>query len=280
MALASLIPPSIARNLPAMVRNELGNLPAQRQEEFIEEFKRKSKSIAVTYLLWLLLGWHYIYLRKWAVQFLYWLTLGGVFIWTFIDLFRIPGMVRDYNKDVATDVLRNLKAISGSAPVYGVIGPDPSSNWPVSTVPIADPRTLSPSDSAPTRLDSYALDKGAAQGQTLIDLPGAFLHRSGAEKGMRISIQGYPTSQGSETTIGRESIQGDRRFAHILLRHPTVSRKQAQLLYQYRQYYLTNLSGTNPTRVNGKVLNTNETVVLSPGDIVQFGEIDLQFVLL
>jgi hypothetical protein len=33
--------------------------------------------------------------------------------WCFIDLFRMPGMVRDYNKDIAMDVFRDLKVVSG-----------------------------------------------------------------------------------------------------------------------------------------------------------------------
>ena len=113
MERANLIPPSIANNLPAMVRNELVKLPAQKQEEFVEEYRRKAKSVGIAYLLWLLLGWHYVYLRKWGIQILFWLTAGGLFTWWLIDAFRIPGMIRDYNKDVAVDVLRNLKAISG-----------------------------------------------------------------------------------------------------------------------------------------------------------------------
>lgn len=28
------------------------------------------------------------------------------------DLFRIPGMIREYNKDVSLEVMRNLKAVS------------------------------------------------------------------------------------------------------------------------------------------------------------------------
>ena len=112
MAEGLLIPKSMQDNLPAMVRNELANLSAQKQEEFVEEFRRKSKKPGVCYIVWFLLGWHYIYLGKWGIQFLYWLTGAGLFIWAIVDLFRIPGMVRNYNKDVATDILRNLKAIS------------------------------------------------------------------------------------------------------------------------------------------------------------------------
>jgi len=106
------IPSSISDNLPLMARNELSKLSAFKQEEFLEEYKRKAKSSGVAYVLWFLLGWHYVYLRGWGIQFLFWLTLGGLWIWWFIDLFRIPGMVREYNKNVALDVLRDLKVIS------------------------------------------------------------------------------------------------------------------------------------------------------------------------
>ncbi len=107
------IPTSVADNLPTMVYNELSKLSVRKQEEFAEEYKRKAKSIGVAYTLWLLIGWHYIYLRKWGIQILFWLTGGGLFIWWLVDLFRIRGMIRDYNKDIAMDVLKSSKAISG-----------------------------------------------------------------------------------------------------------------------------------------------------------------------
>ena len=107
-----LVPESITNNLPTMVKNELLKLPVQKQEEFIEEYKRKAKSISIAYIFWLLLGAHYIYLRRWGTQILFWLTWGGFFIWWLIDVFRIPGMIKNYNKDISIDVLRNLKAIS------------------------------------------------------------------------------------------------------------------------------------------------------------------------
>jgi len=108
-----LIPDSIANNLPAMVRNELVKLTPQKQEEFVEEYRRKAKSAGTAYLLWFLLRCHYGYLGKWGIQILFWLTFGGLFVWYLIDLIRIPGMIRNHNKDVSVDVLRNLKALAG-----------------------------------------------------------------------------------------------------------------------------------------------------------------------
>lgn len=104
---------SIADCLPSMVKNELAKLPAQKQEEFVEEYKRKAKSVGIAYLfLIFILAMHYGYLRKWGLQIVFWLTGGGFFIWWLIDLFRLAGLVKNYNKDVATDTMRNLKAMS------------------------------------------------------------------------------------------------------------------------------------------------------------------------
>jgi hypothetical protein len=107
------IPNSIADDLPAMVRNELARMNAQRQEEFVEEYKRKNKSLGFAYLFLLIVfSLHYGYLRKWGLQIVFWITGGGFLIWWFIDIFRLPGLVKNYNKDIATDVMRNLKVIS------------------------------------------------------------------------------------------------------------------------------------------------------------------------
>jgi hypothetical protein len=108
-----LIPASITDNLPSMVREGLSRLSISRQEQFIEEYRRKTKSTGIAYLLWFLLSLHYVYLGKWGLTLLMWITLGGFFIWWFIDVFRIPSMVRNHNKDASIDILRTMKAIEG-----------------------------------------------------------------------------------------------------------------------------------------------------------------------
>lgn len=104
---------SISDDLPAMVRNELDSLPAQKQEKFFEEYRRRAKSSGPAYVLCVLVGGHYFYLGKWGVQILFWLTVGGLLVWWLVDLFRIPAMIRDHNRDVAVDVLKDLKAAAG-----------------------------------------------------------------------------------------------------------------------------------------------------------------------
>lgn len=88
-------------------------MSAQKQEEFVEEFDRKTKSTLVAYLMMIfIIGTHYAYLKKWGLQLAFWFSAYGLGIWWIIDLFRVPGLIKDYNKDVASDIMRNLKAIS------------------------------------------------------------------------------------------------------------------------------------------------------------------------
>ena len=103
---------SILARLPLIVRDEVPKLPLMQQQAFLEEFRRRSKNVAVAYILWFLLGCHYAYLGRWPLQLLYWVTLGGFLIWALIDLGRIPTMVMNKNNDVALAVLKDLKAVS------------------------------------------------------------------------------------------------------------------------------------------------------------------------
>ena len=96
--------------LPAMVTNQLRELSDERHAEFLEEYKRRCKSTGIAYLLWFI-GCHYAYVRKWGILALFWLTAGGMSLWAFIDLFRIPGIVRDCNRDVAIAVLKDLRSV-------------------------------------------------------------------------------------------------------------------------------------------------------------------------
>lgn len=107
-----LIPESVAQSLPSMVRHSLMRLPAERQQEFLEAYTRRKKSLALAYVLWFCLGWHYAYLGKWGLQVLFWITLGGFLLWWLVDAVRLPGLITRYNEDVATAVMRDLAIMS------------------------------------------------------------------------------------------------------------------------------------------------------------------------
>ena len=58
----------------------------------------------LAYLLWFFFAAHYIYLGKWPLTPLMWVILFFVvgIIWRVIDLFRMPGMVGNHNRELAT----------------------------------------------------------------------------------------------------------------------------------------------------------------------------------
>ena len=110
-----MVPKSVEKYLPSMVRTELGKFSPSNQEAFLEEFRRKSKGLSLAYLCSLLYC-HYGFLGRWGMTVIMWLasiaTLGTVgLIWWLIDLFRMPSLIRNYNRDIAIDVLRNFKSI-------------------------------------------------------------------------------------------------------------------------------------------------------------------------
>ncbi len=104
---------SIWDDLPSMVKAEMVKLTPTQQQSFVEEYKRKKKSVGWAYFFLLIcLGMPYGYLGKWGLQVVYWLTGAGVLIWCIVLIFMLPGMVKNYNKDIAIETMRNIKAFS------------------------------------------------------------------------------------------------------------------------------------------------------------------------
>lgn len=110
-----VIESSIADILPSMVKEALSKMPESKQQQFVEEFNRKKKSTGVAYFFLLLcLGMPYGYLGKWGLQFAYWfcLLIFIGFFWGLYLLFTLPGLVRDVNRDIATQIVRDLKVMA------------------------------------------------------------------------------------------------------------------------------------------------------------------------
>jgi pSer/pThr/pTyr-binding forkhead associated (FHA) protein len=77
-----------------------------------------------------------------------------------------------------------------------------------------------------------------------------------------------------EVTIGR-SAGSDHR--HVQLRSLTVSRAHARLRFEGERWRILNLSDTNPTLVNGEVLEPRERRQLAHGDRIELGAVALRF---
>ena len=99
--------------VPARVRDELAARPGPTRAAFHEAFRRRARSTATAYLIWVLVGGQYGYVGRWALQILFWVTVGGLMVWWAVDLFRIPGIVRRYNERVSHEILEGLRGRSG-----------------------------------------------------------------------------------------------------------------------------------------------------------------------
>ncbi len=100
---------SVLSKIPATAKIETMAMQPDKQALFVEKYLRKSKDIFDTYLHWVIVGMHYTYLGKDRLQWYYWLTLGGILIWAVVDIFRIPAMVAQYNRNLAAAILRELE---------------------------------------------------------------------------------------------------------------------------------------------------------------------------
>ncbi len=100
-----------SENLPATVREALSKLPVVLKDEFWEEYQIQTRSVAISYLLWLIpppLSCHHLYSRHLIKQILFTVTCGGLFLWWFVDFFRIPEIVEAENRNSARKILRKL----------------------------------------------------------------------------------------------------------------------------------------------------------------------------
>lgn len=83
----------------------------EQQKNYVLSAQARQKDMGLAYLFWFLFGVHYFYLNKPVINIIYWLTAGGLGIWMIIDLFRIPGMVKDRNKEFIQDAIKEAKVL-------------------------------------------------------------------------------------------------------------------------------------------------------------------------
>jgi len=108
-------------------------------------------------------------------------------------------------------------------------------------------------------------------------LPGKLIVLKGEDVSKEIRFQVPKDASTKEFTFGRQEISDQNPYGHIRLKEQTVSSIQAKLLYTGKGYLLTNNSTVNPTMVNNKALNANETVELKDGDKIKMGEVEFKY---
>lgn len=143
--------------------------------------------------------------------------------------------------------------------------------------------TVAPSSaSAPVAEDDFKTIKIVRDtSRTLKFIPGQLEIISGEDMGKSFRLAGYPSADGSITTMGTKEQTGDRRFAHILIdkKFRTVSRYQAEFIYRNTEnkLYIKNISKVNLTKIDGTELKENEMAVVKNGSTITTGELDFRY---
>jgi TM2 domain-containing membrane protein YozV len=104
------LPESLRKQVPNAVLRKIDDMDEITQLGFAEEFSKNKKSPLLAFLL-VGAGLHYAYLGRVWLTLLFIFTLGGIGIWWFIDIFRVFGMVRERNRSVAIQVLRDIQVL-------------------------------------------------------------------------------------------------------------------------------------------------------------------------
>ena len=103
---------SLKKQIPDAVFQKLESMDETARHAFVEEFSRKKKSPALAFWLLLPFGMHYAYAGRVWLTLIFLITFGGFGIWWFIDLFRVWGMVRERNRSIAIQVLRDIQVLN------------------------------------------------------------------------------------------------------------------------------------------------------------------------
>lgn len=80
-----------------------------------------------------------------------------------------------------------------------------------------------------------------------------------------------PRNADKVITIGRQA------GIHLLIDHPSVSRRHAEIMYANAQYLLRDVGSSNGTFVNNARLSSDSVQALQTGDILRFGHVSYSF---
>lgn len=108
----NLIPQNILNEISSSAKSSLIKLPEEQQNFFIEEYSKKKKDPTLMLVLAILFPIQLFLLGKTGLGVAYWLTGGGCGVWWIIELFLTNKRTKEYNEELATQILRNIKIIN------------------------------------------------------------------------------------------------------------------------------------------------------------------------
>ncbi len=122
---------------------------------------------------------------------------------------------------------------------------------------------------------------------TMQFIPGKLEILNGPDKGKTFMLAGYPTPDGSISSIGRDhsgwedqsALSGGRKYAHVRIKDDsrTLSRMQAEMIYRNGKLYLKNLSSVNPSQVDGADVAINDIAEVKSGSKIKAGFIEFRY---
>lgn len=125
-----------------------------------------------------------------------------------------------------------------------------------------------------TRSGDVAAQKVAyASGQSVVGV--TVLHPEPLAEALLVPISDSPSDgRAQETRLSQTQVVtiGRQEGIHLLIDHPTVSRRHAEIRFANGQYILSDLNSSNGTFVNDVRMPPSSTHVLAPKDRVRFGK--------
>lgn len=86
-------------------------MSTEEQMMFQEQYEKKSRSTGLMIFLAIIFPIQLFLLEKIGLGIAFLFTGGGLWIWWIIEWFLTPKRVREYNGDVATKILTDMKLI-------------------------------------------------------------------------------------------------------------------------------------------------------------------------
>lgn len=184
---------------------------------------------------------------------------------TFVDGEKIEGPTRLSGKSqiVIGDYEIQLKLGSKPLPKVSKAGARPSKE-PTS----ANSKAVKPAAPRSTRVVAAIKDKPSG-GAALAKRPGPQKAAGPQLRGLTGAITGKTFSLTGTMTVGR--VAG----VDLVVDDDSVSRRHAELVVNGREVTVKDLGSANGTTVNGAPIS--EDTILAPGDIIQFGVVEVMF---
>ncbi|WP_420446253.1 hypothetical protein [Candidatus Poriferisodalis sp.] len=104
----------LGKQLPATLRTAWVNLGQHQRDVFVEDYARRRRSTVAMVVLAVLFPIQFFFLRKAGLGIAYLLTGGFFVIGWIVFWFVTPSMVHEYNREIASQIVRDIRYAEGT----------------------------------------------------------------------------------------------------------------------------------------------------------------------